>query len=507
MRRNTFFVLLCLLALMLSCSISQSQRFTTLHSFTGADGSFPLGQLIQGMDGKLYGTTNGGGAGYGTVFKIALDGSGFASYSLPSNLQGPWSGVSQASDGTLYGSSLFGGIGLGAVFKAQPDGTGITLLYSFSGGADGGWPHGAPLPGNDGFLYGGTQAFGDAAYGSGAYGDGVLYKLASDGSQFSVMHSFNSSDGQGSLGGLILANDGLLYGNTTNGGPANYGVVFKIGRDGTGFQGFSPFFGPDYGHVTPLIQGPDGTLYSTSVGSTDGTGAGAVYKIAPDGTGYADLATFSGYDINSPLGIADQFARVTVALGHDGNLYGSSIAGGTNGTLFRVGRDGRGFTTLYTFSPLGPSNINSDGAYPLATVIGSDGSLYGTTPYGGAYGYGTIFKLETATYQIGALYDQTRSVKQGACFPIKLQLLDSSGANVSSAAFTLHATGIARVSGLSGTLESVGNANPDYDFRYDSSLQGYIFNLNTSPLASGTWVLSFTATNDPAVHTIQLGVK
>src|SRR5579859_7203894 len=121
------------LVLLVSCMTAFGQTFKTLHSFTGgADGAFPLGALIQGQDGNLYGTNNDN-----TVFKIAPDGSGFTAYSLLSvyGCGGPWSGVTQGADGTLYGASVFGGItGYGGVWSIRPDGTGLTLLHSFTAG-------------------------------------------------------------------------------------------------------------------------------------------------------------------------------------------------------------------------------------------------------------------------------------------------------------------------------------------------------------------------------------
>jgi uncharacterized repeat protein (TIGR03803 family) len=517
--RRLVFTLALLPLLLLSCAAAFGQTFTTLYSFSGPDGSFPLGQLIQGQDGYLYSTTHLGGDGWGTIFKIAPDGTGFTSLSLPGYLQTPWSGLSQGADGSLYGTGIFGGIpnpgnafaNAGTVFKVQPDFSGLTQLYAFTGTTDGGWPYSAPLPGNDGFLYGGTQAFGDAVQGSGSFGDGVLYKLATDGSSYTVLHTFNGSDGSGAYGGLILGADGFLYGTTYNGGAANFGTVFKISRDGGTFQSLYSFT-TDFGDMTALVQGSDGLLYGTSIGASDGSQAGDVFKLAPDGTGFTDLAAFGPYNIGSVLGIADKFPRVTVTLGPDGNLYGSSISGGTNGTLFRMRRDGTGFTVLHTFSPLGASNINSDGAWPLATMIASNGCLYGTTPYGGAYGHGTIFKMTLPPmYGIVALYDQTKAVKSGATIPIKIQVDSSAGANVSSPSLAVHATGVTQVSSSApSTLQDAGNANPDSDFRYDATVGGtggYVYNLKTTAYTTGTYQLNFTIGGGSTTYSVQFSVR
>jgi hypothetical protein len=113
-------------------------------------------------------------------------------------------------------------------------------------------------------------------------------------------------------------------------------------------------------------------------------------------------------------------------------------------------------------------------------------------------------------YEVCVLYDQTRSVKSGAVFPIKLYLCDTGGNDVSSSSIVLQATQITGISSYSGPAESPGNANPDNDFRFDSTLGpagGYIFNLGTSGLASGTYSLHFMATGDSGDHVVMFGVK
>jgi hypothetical protein len=113
-------------------------------------------------------------------------------------------------------------------------------------------------------------------------------------------------------------------------------------------------------------------------------------------------------------------------------------------------------------------------------------------------------------YGICYLYDQTKSVQHNATVPIKLQLCDAVGHNLSSSTTTVTATSVGLVSGGSGTLEDSGSANPDDNFRYDPTLPGYIFNLSTKPLGTGTWRLSFRSSNDPAgtsPYAANFGVK
>lgn len=116
---------------------------------------------------------------------------------------------------------------------------------------------------------------------------------------------------------------------------------------------------------------------------------------------------------------------------------------------------------------------------------------------------------QNVEYGICPLYDQTRSARSGATFPIKLRLCDINGNDLSSPAIVVHAVTVTAVSGFSGTPDAPGNANPDNDFRFDATLGptgGYIFNLSTGGLASGTYSLQFIAGSDPATHSVNFGV-
>jgi hypothetical protein len=106
------------------------------------------------------------------------------------------------------------------------------------------------------------------------------------------------------------------------------------------------------------------------------------------------------------------------------------------------------------------------------------------------------------------LYDQGKSHKLGSTVPIKLQLCDASGVNASTAAIVPVVTGLTQSdSTASGDVMESSSANPDAGFRYDATLNGYIYNLSTKGLATGTWVLSFTIPGDPVTHTVQFDVR
>ena len=111
-------------------------------------------------------------------------------------------------------------------------------------------------------------------------------------------------------------------------------------------------------------------------------------------------------------------------------------------------------------------------------------------------------------YAICPLYDPAVTKKAGSTVPIKVRLCDATGANLSSPSIALHATGVTRTSNNTpAVLEDSGNANPDFDFRYDAALGGYIFNLSTKGYAAGSYVLNFSVSGDPTGHTAAFAVR
>lgn len=145
-----------------------------------------------------------------------------------------------------------------------------------------------------------------------------------------------------------------------------------------------------------------------------------------------------------------------------------------------------------------PGSVPPQGLTITAEFSGGDTTLPST-------GTGTL----TVKYAVCELYDPTRAVKSGAAYLIKLQLCDVNGVNVSAPGVTVTATSINLVSAPDTNLEveDAGNANADSNFRYDTELQGYIFNLKTAGLAPGVHRLNFTAGSDPTVHSVEFRVK
>jgi uncharacterized repeat protein (TIGR03803 family) len=345
-------------------------------------GAHPMAGLLQGRDGALYGTAFSGGHGYGTVFKLNADGTGFSmlkNLHYPAAGAFPTAGLFQGADGVLYGTANGGGAsrGEGTVFKLNPDGTGFSVLKDFEALTTGGYPYAGLIQGTDGFLYG-TSVLG------GANGHGTVFRLAVDGSGFIVLKTFDHSTTGGTLyAGLIQGTDGALYGTASEGGTSNHGTVFKLNTDGSGFAVLkhldSSTGGNPWGR---LVQGMDGAFYGTTRNGGS-HGGGTAFKLNADGTGFIVLKNFD----SSTTGAGPSAGLIQ---GMDGALYGTALAGGTSnrGTVFKLNPDGTGFNVLHNF------DYAVTGAHPVAALIqGADGGLYGTAREGGSGGYGTVFML------------------------------------------------------------------------------------------------------------------
>jgi hypothetical protein len=150
--------------------------------------------------------------------------------------------------------------------------------------------------------------------------------------------------------------------------------------------------------------------------------------------------------------------------------------------------------------------VDSDGELDITSglTLSGSGQLTGTLEDGTPMNTPTLglsaSELHTtcpAAYEVSPLFTQSgsgKAYKLGSTVPIKLQILDANGSNVSSSALVVRALGLTQTAGGSddATILSPGNSNPDSDFRYDATLQGYVFNLSTKNLRAGTWKLMFS---------------
>jgi uncharacterized repeat protein (TIGR03803 family) len=261
-----------------------------LHSFAGLpnDGSGPMSPLILGQDGSLYGTTQYGGAnGHGCVFKITLAGALTLLHSFSYNVDGaqPLAGVIQGRDGMLYGTtSLAGPQGYGVVFQLSTNGAAFKLLHSFTASGDGGGPQGGVIQASDGLLYGGTAA-------GGANGTGAVYRVATDGSAYSLLYSFGptGTDGSSPAASLVEGVDGNLYGTTVNGGlpdsnpTAIAGTVFRLATQLPLISKFTPGAGPVGTTVTLTganLAGASVTIHGVAQSVVSTSASTVVFQVA-----------------------------------------------------------------------------------------------------------------------------------------------------------------------------------------------------------------------------------
>jgi len=359
--------------------ITSAGALTTLYAFgtlidtngSPIDGFEPATALLEGSDGDFYGTTEFGGIGNGTIFKISPSGDFALLYQFPAappNVYLPEnsdpSALIEGANGLFYGTTTYGGSNyLGSVFEITANGT-FTTLHSFRSALDGEYPLSGLAAGGDGYFYGTTSSGGPG-------GKGTIFRISRLG-HFATLSSFNGSNGS-APGNLTRSKDGAFYGTTERGG---FFTMSSAGAVKMLFQGIGTM--PEGG----LIQGRDGNLYGMTIeGGT--VGAGTVFAVNPRG-GLRTLCSFDGSDGVSQLIVTS----AGLVEGSDGNFYGTTPIGGINeqGTVFRVTPSGE-LTTLVKFD-------TTNGSFPEGTLVADGGEdFYGITFSGGRWLAGTFFKM------------------------------------------------------------------------------------------------------------------
>jgi uncharacterized repeat protein (TIGR03803 family) len=410
--------IMLLLALGIVPTQAQAQKFKVLHTFHGPDGANPVGQLVRDKAGNFYSTTANGGAGKckggcGTAFKIDKTGKEvwLHSFKGPPDASQPDAGLLRDAAGNLYGTTVYGGnttcvsLGCGTVFKLDKTGR-ETRLYRFTGAPNGWFPESLLVGDPAGNLYGTTINGGTFDNG------GTVFKVDKDGTE-TVLYSFcsasNCADGNSPYVGLIRDAAGNLYGVTNGGGDFGAGAVFRLDTTGGetvlySFAGDSDGSGPN----SVLLADSKGNLYGTTKGGGNvscggGDGCGILFELSPQSDGSwakATLYTFCSlsnctdgrYPYGGPL-----------VLDASGNLYGSTILGGTYyrncggdgcGVVFKLDTTGKE-TVLHSFDG------GAGGTYPWLGAVDASGNLYGAAGQGGdlncapnrGYGCGTLFRI------------------------------------------------------------------------------------------------------------------
>lgn len=387
-----------ILATFLTFAISFAQGATqkVLYTFSGGlDGGQPYAGLITDQSGNFYGVTEAGGAyGKGTVFELSHSESGWTEtvlYSFTGGADGalPLGGLTTDGNGNLFGTASLGGSNCGTLFALPMPGTSgsFTVLHTFEGTSwrDGCTPAADLYLGAYDTLYGTTYA----GFGLATYGSRFAYYL--DTGKYQA-YQFSKAAGGKVLGGL----NGWMTGAVFSGGKDGEGIVydgFSKAKTLYSFDKQATKMG-DYpeGELLPAIVDGVDTLYgTTSAGGANGNGTVyALSEIFSKGKWkwvISLLYSFSGPDGESPTAgpVADAA----------GNLYGTAISGGnaprSAGTVFELTPGPQNtwtLTTLYNFTG------EFDGGNPASSLIfDSAGDLYGTTLYGGNYGQGVVYEI------------------------------------------------------------------------------------------------------------------
>jgi uncharacterized repeat protein (TIGR03803 family) len=383
-------VVAALCALVLGVPASASVGL--LHSFAGPEGETPAAALVQGSDGFLYGVAAHGGDfavlppdGGGTIFRTTLSGN-LTTLHVFTGFDGAVpTGIVQGRDGAFYGTTTYGGgpgissldPGAGTIFRIDAAGK-LSVLFVFPGWERGYRP-GPLMQGSDGALYG-TAVGGSSLY---ARFPGIVYRFDPATGDYRILHTFVISDGRDPTGKLFQTADGFFYGTTNEGGAWNSGVVYRV--DATGSFKIVHTFDTNEGSEPKagVFQASDGLFYGTL---EFGGYGGRIFRMDAAGN-LTVLFSFGPYS-------ADGWRPVTNPIeASDGFFYGTTPRGGgsatvaSDGVVYRLSRSGS-LSVMHSFS--GP-----DGIAPSAPLLqASDGLLYGSAIVGGAYGLGTLFRLD-----------------------------------------------------------------------------------------------------------------
>lgn len=376
---------------------AQAQTFSVLHTFTGPDGLMPYSGVTLDAAGNLYGTTFGGGVnGMGAVYQLKHIGSGYFHYQLHAFTGGtdgavPIGGVIFGPDGQLYGTTYNGGYeDSGVVFSLHPQASFCrsvncpwveTTLYNF-----------ASFDNSFGALYG-EVAFDQAGnlYGTLAYGGshscGSVYQVSRSGGGWTGTTIYSFSSTANPTHNVIVDSAGNLYGTTDVQGQYDAGAVFELTPNGSGWteQDIASLGAPGTGGypLGGLIKDSAGNFYG---GETGLNGNASVFELSPSGGGWQLAMPYTwsfSNDVEGPVG--------NLVMDSSGNLYGTTMSLGAHGygNIFKLTRNGDGWTyaDLYDFQD------NGDGAYPAGDLsIDGEGNIYGTNT-GDQSGHGVVWKL------------------------------------------------------------------------------------------------------------------
>jgi|GEM_PF-4496294 len=367
-----------------------NQRHTVVHNFKDADGYSPAGRAepILGSDDWLYGVLGYGGpiaGNTGTVYRVNPADTttftvikSFGNYGTsPTNCIVP-AYIMEAADGYLYGNTTQGGANnKGTIFRMKKDGTDYSNLYQFGGSN--------PLASGGGFIQDpATQRL--IGIGTNASGDAVIFSMTTSATDFFTIKTFVAAnaavDGRNPTVPLLLINN-VLYGACAA-GPTNFGALFKVNKDNTGFALIKTFLNTEGGSPYGNLQAGDNDYLYGTCGGTLATSSGAnIYKVKKDGSNFTILKSF-GTDLNAadgnlpgqvvllPCNAPNNASAITFSNVTTGSITLSGFAapstGGATGYVVKI-------NTVNSFTP--PAN----GSVPTANTLygGGEQVIYAGT--------------------------------------------------------------------------------------------------------------------------------
>ncbi|HEX7846613.1 MAG TPA: choice-of-anchor tandem repeat GloVer-containing protein, partial [Chitinophagaceae bacterium] len=391
-----------------------TSTYTKLKSLGGTNGIHPFGSLIQASNGKLYGMTLQGGAGYngspvsgyGVIFSFDPSTSSYTKvkdFDIADGIN-PYGSLVQGNNGKLYGMTRDGGSlsnGYGVIFSFDPSTSVYTKLKDFDG-ANGARPWGNLIQAGDGKLYGMTREGGNGNGGNAGDGGGVIFSFDPATSTYTKLKDFEATNGIHSLGSLVQANNGKLYGMTARGGSSDAGVIFSLDPSTSNYTKLKNFEAPDGIHPAgSLMQASDGKVYGMTSNYGLYNGGGVIFSFDPSSSTYTKLRVFSPDNNNA---YAYTYSNGALPYGslmqaNNGKLYGMTLSGGGNDLL------GDGAGVIFSFDPsnstytkLKDFDSYSNGVSPYGSLVqASDGKLYGMTNRGGSQAGGVIFSFNPST--------------------------------------------------------------------------------------------------------------
>ncbi len=280
----------------------------------------------------------------------------------------------------------------------------FTVIHEFD------WSRNGRLPESSNVLVDGDTIYGMASKGGSWLNGGVLYSMETDGSEYSVIHTFKWPNGFRPLGSLVLS-EGTLYGMASKGGKwwSDGGVIFSVGTDGSKYSELHKFYGynGENPHGSLTLSGD--TLYGMTIAGGD-QDCGVIFSIGTDGDGFTLLHEFANGGDDGAYPFGDLTLSNTLTLSGD-TLFGMTISGGDSGkgVVFSISTDGFGFSLLHEFE-----GGTEDGEYPYGSLTLYEDTLYGMTSGGGDASEGVIFSLATDGSGFDLLHEFTGGSDDGA---------------------------------------------------------------------------------------------